>query len=249
MSASLGAWPAWSGARAPTRCRCLCAQPPRWTVGRPASAAGTGRTQRSGFRVALTGLFAGGGEILRLARPASRSSGFRMRGPSGHAPAAGPDHRLWETAVLFHLRDAFRAGDVWLARSHRYGDIRRRCCRLPPSLMPTAACRLRPVRTTGSPSAGSLSTRACAGWPPRRGPVRSLAEASKTACSASRGRKPPCWTGPLTWSPGPLPADARGAAGRTPGPRLAARLGAHQPDRGIPLAGRRPSGTAKRLGQ
>ena len=22
------------------------------------------------------------------------------------------DHRLWETAVLFHLRDAFRAGDV-----------------------------------------------------------------------------------------------------------------------------------------
>ena len=27
------------------------------------------------------------------------------------------DHRLWETAVLFHLRDAFRAGDVWLARS------------------------------------------------------------------------------------------------------------------------------------
>ena len=36
-----------------------------------------------------------------------------------------PDHRLWETAVLFHLRDAFRAGDVWLARSRRYGDIRK----------------------------------------------------------------------------------------------------------------------------
>ena len=35
--------------------------------------------------------------------------------------------------------------------------------------------------------------------------------------------------------------------GRTPGPRLAARLGAHQPDRGVPLAGRRPSGTAKTL--
>ena len=29
----------------------------------------------------------------------------------------------------------------------------RRCCRLPPSLMPTAACRSRPVRATGSPSA------------------------------------------------------------------------------------------------
>ena len=35
------------------------------------------------------------------------------------------DHRLWETAVLFHLRDAFHAGDVWLARSRRYGDIRK----------------------------------------------------------------------------------------------------------------------------
>ena len=35
------------------------------------------------------------------------------------------DHRLWETAVLFDPRDAFRAGDVWLARSRRYGDIRK----------------------------------------------------------------------------------------------------------------------------
>ena len=38
---------------------------------------------------------------------------------------AQSDHRLWETAVLFHLRDSFRAGDVWLARSRRYGDIRK----------------------------------------------------------------------------------------------------------------------------
>ena len=37
---------------------------------------------------------------------------------------AWSDHRLWETAVLFHLRDAFRSGDVWLTRSRRYGDIR-----------------------------------------------------------------------------------------------------------------------------
>ena len=36
-----------------------------------------------------------------------------------------PDHRLWETAVLFHLRDAFRAGDLWQARSRRYADIRK----------------------------------------------------------------------------------------------------------------------------
>ena len=51
------------------------------------------------------------------------------------------DHRLWETAVLFHLRDAFRVGGIWLVRSRRYGDIRRRCCRRPPAMMATAACR------------------------------------------------------------------------------------------------------------
>ena len=41
------------------------------------------------------------------------------------------DHRLWETAMLFHLRDAFRAGDVWLARSRRYGDIRKALLSVP----------------------------------------------------------------------------------------------------------------------
>ena len=42
-------------------------------------------------------------------------------------------------------------------------------------------------------------------------------------------------------------ADRARDPGRTSVPHLAARLGAHQPDRGIPLAGSRPSGTAKRL--
>lgn len=34
------------------------------------------------------------------------------------------DHRLWEAAVLFHLRDAFRSGDIWLAHSKRYADLK-----------------------------------------------------------------------------------------------------------------------------
>ena len=42
------------------------------------------------------------------------------------------------------------------------------------------------------------------------------------------------------------PSRARGP-GRAPGPCLAARLGAHQPDRRIPLAGSRPSGAPKTL--
>ncbi len=32
------------------------------------------------------------------------------------------DRRLWEVAVLFHMRDAFRSGDIWLANSRRFGD-------------------------------------------------------------------------------------------------------------------------------
>ncbi len=32
--------------------------------------------------------------------------------------------RFWEVAVLFHLRDAFRSGDIWLADSRRFGDLK-----------------------------------------------------------------------------------------------------------------------------
>jgi len=35
------------------------------------------------------------------------------------------DRRLWEVAALFHMRDTFRSGDVWLAHSRRYGDVKR----------------------------------------------------------------------------------------------------------------------------
>ena len=35
------------------------------------------------------------------------------------------DGRLWEVAVLFHLRDAFRSGDIWLRHSRRYADLKR----------------------------------------------------------------------------------------------------------------------------
>lgn len=32
--------------------------------------------------------------------------------------------RLWVVAVMVHLREAFRSGDVWLAHSRRYGDMK-----------------------------------------------------------------------------------------------------------------------------
>ena len=152
-------------------------------------------------RYAVIGLFAGGGEILRLARPASRSSGFRMQGPSGPAPAAGPDHRLLgDGGVVPPAGRVPRQGDVWLARPRRYGDMRKALLSAP-----AVADADRSPPAPASPHDWLAERRFAEGpapaGPPRRGPVRSLAEASKTACSASRGRKPPCRTGPLTWSP------------------------------------------------
>lgn len=47
------------------------------------------------------------------------------------------DHRLWEVAVLFHLRDAFRSGDIWLAHSRRYADLKQ-------SLVPITAAQTNP---------------------------------------------------------------------------------------------------------
>jgi TnpA family transposase len=43
---------------------------------------------------------------------------------SRHLNTARKDRRLWEVAVLFHLRDAFRSADIWLTSSRRYADLR-----------------------------------------------------------------------------------------------------------------------------
>ncbi len=61
---------------------------------------------------------------------AAMTSFLRPSSPKWHrhlrAQRAG-DARLWEIAVLFHLRDAFRSGDVRLTRSRRYGDLKHDC--------------------------------------------------------------------------------------------------------------------------
>lgn len=50
---------------------------------------------------------------------------FLRRTSRWHRHLIGDDeHRIWEVAVLFHLGDAFRSGDVWLAHSRRYGDLK-----------------------------------------------------------------------------------------------------------------------------
>lgn len=46
--------------------------------------------------------------------------GFLRRGSKWHRNLNAQEeggHRLWELAVLFHLRDAFRSGDIWVRHS------------------------------------------------------------------------------------------------------------------------------------
>lgn len=50
------------------------------------------------------------------------------------------DHRLWEVAVLFQLREGFRSGDIWLAHSRRYADLKQ-------ALVPVEAARASPRLT------------------------------------------------------------------------------------------------------
>jgi TnpA family transposase len=60
-------------------------------------------------------------------KPEIRPVGFLRRGSKWHRHLNAQDedgHRLWEVAVFFHLRDAFRSGDIWLSQSRRYGDLK-----------------------------------------------------------------------------------------------------------------------------
>lgn len=57
----------------------------------------------------------------------ARPLAFLRRGSKWQRHLGGEDDeasRLWEVAVLFHLREAFRSGDVWLAHSRRFGDLK-----------------------------------------------------------------------------------------------------------------------------
>ena len=56
-----------------------------------------------------------------------RRGDFLRRNSKWHRHLKADDadyHRLWEVAVLFHLRDAFRSGDIWLGHSRRYADLK-----------------------------------------------------------------------------------------------------------------------------
>ena len=64
-------------------------------------------------------------------RPTSKWHRYLYAQPRG-------DKRLWEVAVLSHLRDGFRSGDLWLPRFRRHGDPTQALVPLPTSTIDTA---------------------------------------------------------------------------------------------------------------
>jgi TnpA family transposase len=65
--------------------------------------------------------------LIRNGSDTERPTGFLRQTSKWHQHLKtqdNGDHRLWEVAVLFHLRDAFRSGDIWLRHSKRYGDLK-----------------------------------------------------------------------------------------------------------------------------
>ena len=71
-------------------------------------------------------LMAAVGLVREQKNPPSEDIGFtRRRSKWRRLLTAQPDDgRLWQVAVMFHLRDAFRSGDIWLRHSRRYADLK-----------------------------------------------------------------------------------------------------------------------------
>ena len=87
--------------------------------------------------IAAAQIVIGGGEQA-AEQTTTRSTTFLRRGSKWHRHLQTQDpgdHRLWEVAVLFHLREAFRSGDIWLTHSRRYADLKN-------ALVPIAAVQM-----------------------------------------------------------------------------------------------------------
>ncbi len=66
-------------------------------------------------------------EILQNKQDIPRSAPFLQPRSKWRSHLRDPEtnwDRLWVVAVLFHLREAFRSGDAWLAHSRRYSDLK-----------------------------------------------------------------------------------------------------------------------------
>lgn len=76
-------------------------------------------------------------------KDAPRQTSFLRRNSKWHRhlnTQEPDDNRLWEVAVLFQIREAFRSGDMWLRHSRRYADLKQ-------ALVPIEAARASPRLT------------------------------------------------------------------------------------------------------
>lgn len=76
-------------------------------------------------------------------KDAPRQASFLRRNSKWHRHLNSQepdDNRLWEVAVLFQIREAFRSGDMWLRHSRRYADLKQ-------ALVPIEAARASPLLT------------------------------------------------------------------------------------------------------
>lgn len=76
-------------------------------------------------------------------KDAPRQTSFLRRNSKWHRHLNSQepdDNRLWEVAVLFQIREAFRSGDMWLRHSRRYADLKQ-------ALVPIEAARASPRLT------------------------------------------------------------------------------------------------------
>ena len=76
-------------------------------------------------------------------KDAPRQTSFLRRNSKWHRhlnTQEPDDNRLWEVAVLFQIREAFRSGDMWLRHSKRYADLKQ-------ALVPIEAARASPRLT------------------------------------------------------------------------------------------------------
>ena len=65
-------------------------------------------------------------------QPALLPTNFLRRASKWYRHIKTGDHRIWEVAVMFHIREAFRSGDIWLAHSRQFSDLKE-------TLVPAAA--------------------------------------------------------------------------------------------------------------
>ena len=107
-------------------------------------------------------------------RPASKWHRYLDAQPKG-------DKRLWEVAVLSHLRDGFRSGDLWLPRSRRHGDPTQALVPLPVTTSNADTGRAARRRRMACRPAGMDGHTDWRGSPRRLGPGPSRVASSVTA--------------------------------------------------------------------